>query len=59
MILLPKINKANIKMISALFQDQLLRDIDIIYLIVLKVKETSNNNQVLRHQKEGKNLKGY
>lgn len=59
MILLPKINKANIKMISALFQDQLLRDIDIIYLIVLKVKETSNNNQVLRHQKEEKNLKGY
>lgn len=59
MILLQKINKVNIKMILVLFQDLLLRDIDIIYLIALKVNKININNQVLKHQKEEKNLKDY
>ena len=51
--------KVNIKTILVLYRDQLPKDIDIIYLIALKVKIIHNNQQVWKHQREEKNLKDY
>lgn len=46
-------------MILVLFQDLLLKDIDTIYLIVLKARIIHNNRQVWKHQRDEKSLKDY